>query len=149
MKNLFPKKHSYWILLIACGFLEAWSSLATAQLSEDKVKFFETKIRPILAKHCYQCHGNDPDKVEKELILTTAHGIRKGGQSGPVIVLGKPDKSLLILAIRHSNPDLQMPEDKLPREVIRDFERWVEQDAFDPRNDTDYETKGLAQANRG
>ena len=148
MKNLFPKKHSYWILLLACGFLEAWSSLATAQLSEDKVKFFETKIRPILAKHCYQCHGNDPDKVEKELVLTTAHGIRKGGQSGPVIVPGKPDKSLLILAIRHSNPDLQMPEDKLPREVIRDFERWVEQDAFDPRNDTDYETKGLAQANR-
>ena len=41
-----------------------------------------------------------------------------------------------------------MPEDKLPREVIRDFERWVEQDAFDPRNDTNYETKGLAQANR-
>jgi len=106
MKNLFPKKHSYWILLLACGFLEAWSSLATAQLSEDKVRFFETKIRPILAKHCYQCHGNDPDKVEKELVLTTAHGIRKGGQSGPVIVPGKPDKSLLILAIRHSNPDL-------------------------------------------
>ena len=90
MKNLFPKKHSYWILLIACGCLEAWSSLATAQLSEDKVRFFETKIRPILAKHCYQCHGDNPDKVEKELVLTTAHGIRQGGQSGPIIVAGEP-----------------------------------------------------------
>ena len=123
-------------------------SLATAQISEDQVKFFETKIRPILAKHCYQCHGNKPDKVEKELVLTTAHGIRHGGQSGSIIVAGKPDKSLLILAIRHSTPNLQMPADKLPPEVIRNFERWVEEGAFDPRNDTDYETQRLVESNK-
>ena len=92
MKNLLPKKYSYWILLLACLFLEVWLSLATAQISEDQVKFFETKIRPILAKHCYQCHGNKPDKVEKELVLTTAHGIRQGGQSGPIIVLASQTK---------------------------------------------------------
>ena len=148
MKDLLPKKYSYWILLLVCLFLEVWLSLATAQISEDQVKFFETKIRPILAKHCYQCHGNKPDKVEKELVLTTAHGIRHGGQSGSIIVAGKPDKSLLILAIRHSTPNLQMPADKLPPEVIRNFERWVEEGAFDPRNDTDYETQRLVESNK-
>ncbi len=83
IKNILPKKYSYWAFLLACLFLEVWFSPATAQISEKQVKLFETKIRPILAKHCYQCHGSNPGKVEKELVLTTADGIRQGGQSDP------------------------------------------------------------------
>ena len=96
----------------------------------------------------YQCYGSNPDKVKKELVLTSADGIRQSGQSGSVIVAGKPDKSLLIQAIRHSTPGLQMPADKLPSEVIGNFECWVEEGAFDPRNDTNYETKGLVESNK-
>ena len=112
------------------SILEVWFSLTTAQISVKQVKFFETKICPILATHCYQCHGSNPDQVEKELVLTTADGIRQGGQSGSVIVAGQPDESLLIQAIRHSTPDLQMPADKLPPAVIGNFERWVEEGAW-------------------
>ena len=142
MKNFLPKKYSYWILLIAYLFLEVWLSPATAQISEKQVKFFETKIATSVMG------VSNPDKVEKELVLTSADGIRQSGQSGSVIVAGKPDKSLLIQAIRHSTPGLQMPADKLPSEVIGNFECWVEEGAFDPRNDTNYETKGLVESNK-
>jgi len=142
IKNFLPKKYSYWILLIAYLFLEVWLSPATAQISEKQVKFFETKIATSVMG------VSNPDKVEKELVLTSADGIRQSGQSGSVIVAGKPDKSLLIQAIRHSTPGLQMPADKLPSEVIGNFECRVEEGAFDPRNDTNYETKGLVESNK-
>lgn len=74
----------------------ACTSLAhpcTAQVSKEEAIFFETKIRPVLAAHCYKCHGNDPKNIENDLRLTTAQGIRKGGKSGRVIVPGKPNDS--------------------------------------------------------
>ena len=116
----------------------------TAQLSEDEIKFFETKIRPVLAEHCYECHGKDPKNIESDLVLTTAEGIRKGGMFGPVVFPGEPDRSPLIQAIRHTDPNLQMPQAyKLSHEIIRDFEEWVARGAFDPRDDSNYEPNAI------
>src|ERR1700744_1101543 len=72
----------------------------------DQVTFFETKIRPILANSCYQCHGGS--QKMSGLKLDTADGFRKGGYSGPAFLTGNPDKSLIIQAIKQGG-SLKMP----------------------------------------
>jgi hypothetical protein len=102
---------------------------------EQKLAFFEAKIRPALIDNCYQCHSAKA-AIEKKLKggfqLDTRAGIRQGGETGPAIVPGNVKASLLISAIRHE--DLKMPKRKLPRAVIDDFVKWVEMGAPDPRD---------------
>ncbi len=97
-------------------------------------QFFETKIRPVLAAHCGSCHSGMVEKPKGGLRLDTREGMRVGGDSGQVIVPGRPDESLLIRAIRHRDDELQMPpKQKLSDMVIADFEAWVKMGAPDPR----------------
>ncbi|MFQ5734487.1 MAG: PSD1 and planctomycete cytochrome C domain-containing protein [Planctomycetaceae bacterium] len=99
------------------------------------VAFFETKIRPVLTKYCYQCHSARSKKPKGELLLDTKAGIRKGGESGHAVVPGNLKESLLIAAIRHTGDVSEMPpKQKLPDAVIADFEKWVKMGAPDPRN---------------
>ncbi|MBE7493728.1 MAG: DUF1553 domain-containing protein [Verrucomicrobiaceae bacterium] len=109
--------------------------LFTASAFADDVAFFESKIRPVLAKHCYECHSAESGKSKGGLMLDTKHGIRTGGETGPAVVPGDPAKSLLLTAIRHADPDLEMPpkEPKLPDAVIANFESWIKSGAADPR----------------
>jgi hypothetical protein len=97
--------------------------------------FFESKIRPALVKNCYECHSVESGKSKGGLQLDTKQGIREGGDTGPAVVPGDPAKSLLLTAIRHSDPDLEMPpkKPKLSDAVIRDFEAWIKAGAADPR----------------
>ena len=100
----------------------------------DQLAFFEKKIRPVLVEHCYKCHSPEAEKLKGEFSLDTREGIRKGGVGGASIVPGNPDKSPLILGLRHKNPDTAMPpKGKLPEAVIADFEAWVKMGAPDPR----------------
>ena len=100
--------------------------------SADQAEFFEKKIRPVLVKHCYTCHAADAKELGGKLLLDSGDALRKGGESGPVLVEGKPDESLIIQAIRYDG--LQMPPDQpLPESVINDFVRWVQVGAPDPR----------------
>src|SRR5262245_30087395 len=86
-------------------------------------EFFEKRIRPILADNCQACHG--ARKQEAGLRLDTAEGLKKGSESGPVLVPGKPDQSKLIQAVRYAG-DLQMPpEGKLSDQRIADLTTWV------------------------
>jgi hypothetical protein len=107
----------------------------SAGLSKEGVEFFERKIRPALADHCYQCHSAQAKKPAGGLRLDTRAGMLKGGASGePAIVPGDPEKSLLIKAIRYADPKLQMPMGgRLSETLIRDFEAWVKMGAPDPR----------------
>jgi mono/diheme cytochrome c family protein len=92
--------------------------------------FFETKIRPVLAANCFQCHG--PDKQEENLRLDSRAAALAGGDRGPAIVPGKPDESLLIKAVKHLD-DLEMPPKKqLPREQIADLALWIKSGAAWP-----------------
>ncbi|MBI2804814.1 MAG: DUF1553 domain-containing protein [Planctomycetes bacterium] len=105
-----------------------------AQASPGDNDFFERKIRPVLAQHCYSCHSTEAKKQKGGLLLDTKKGLLDGGDNGPAIVPGHPEKSLLIKAIRHTDPDLKMPrKEKLSAQVIADFEKWVKLGAPDPR----------------
>jgi hypothetical protein len=111
-------------------------ALAPALLAQDAgIEFFEKKIRPVLVEHCYECHSVSAKKVRGELLLDSREGVRKGGESGPVIVPGDPDKSLLIKAVRYTDAATKMPKKgKLPSAVIADLEAWVKMGAPDPRD---------------
>ena len=74
-------------------------------------------------------------KLQGELRLDTRAGIRKGGESGPAVVPGDPEKSLLLKAIRHESFEMP-PKSKLPANVIANFEKWVKTGAADPRDGT-------------
>jgi hypothetical protein len=129
MQNLFGRA-----ILLTVALLSA-APIVYAGGNED-LAFFESKIRPVLAEHCYSCHSAKAKKPKGKLLLDTASGLRKGGESGPAIVPGEPDKSLLIRALRHTDPDLKMPpERKLPASVIADLETWVKRGAPDPRKE--------------
>lgn len=97
------------------------------------VAFFESKVRPILVDQCYSCHS---DKKQKGgLRVDSREAIRKGGESGAVIVVGKPDESRLINAVRHRDKNLKMPPDKkLQAEQIAALEQWIAMGAPDPRD---------------
>src|SRR5262249_54996602 len=119
------------------------ASLAPAAEPPDAqgIEFFEKRIRPVLVQHCYQCHAADAKKVKGGLLLDTRDGIRKGGETGPAVVPGKLDKSLLIQAIRYGEELKMPPNGKLPDAVIADFEKWVALGAPDPREKRATSTK--------
>jgi cytochrome c553 len=98
-------------------------------------QFFESRIRPVLVENCYKCHSREADKVRGGLMLDTREAILHGGNSGPALVSGKPDESMLIQAIRYQDEDLQMPPkgDKLTDQQIADLTEWVRRGAPDPR----------------
>jgi hypothetical protein len=111
----------------------AFASAARAGTNED-LAFFEAKIRPVLVEHCYGCHSAQAKKPKGKLLLDSRDGLRKGGETGPALVPGDPDKSLLIRAVRHIDEALKMPPDKkLPAAVIADLETWIRRGAADPR----------------
>ncbi|QDT33142.1 DUF1549 domain-containing protein [Thalassoglobus polymorphus] len=95
------------------------------------IEFFESKIRPLLIDRCADCHG--ADLQEAELRLDTPGHLLAGGQSGPIVVAGKPDQSLLITAVGFKDEALQMPpDDKLTDAEIALLTKWVEMGAPAP-----------------
>ncbi len=122
------------LLTIASSLMAnpAWSE-ETEQVSSDAsgVEFFEKKIRPLLAEHCYECHG--ADEQESELRLDQYVDVLRGGKGGPSVVPGKAEASLLITAVRYTDTDLQMPpDDKLGDAQIADLVSWVNMGAPHP-----------------
>jgi len=95
--------------------------------SREGLELFEKKVQPILTETCYKCHSHDADKIKGDLLLDSREAALKGGDTGPALVPGKPDESLLIKAIRYTDPDLQMPPKgkKLPDEQIAVLSEWV------------------------
>ena len=95
---------------------------------------FESKIRPILVQHCYECHSADK-KQKGNLLLDTKDATLKGGDTGPALVPGDPSKSLLLKAVKWEDKDLQMPpKTKLSDAQIADLEAWIKAGAPDPRS---------------
>ena len=105
-----------------------------AATPEEGLAFFEKRIRPLLEEYCYECHSADAKKVKGGLRLDSREGWVKGGESGPAIVPGKPDESLLIRAVRYWDKEFQMPpKHPLPPESVKDLVDWVKLGAPDPR----------------
>jgi hypothetical protein len=115
-----------------------------AKTQAAREQFFEQNIRPLLAENCYSCHG---DKKQKGgLRLDSLEAILKGGASGPAVVPGKPDESLLVEAINYK--ELEMPPTgKLDSEKVTVLTRWVSLGAPWPSRDRVAHATG-ALANR-
>jgi len=134
-------------MLLALGLLvsswadPAWIARADdtvpGSISSEDLAFFENRVRPLLVKRCFECHGGT--KAGGGLSLQTASGWRKGGESGPAIVPFAPEKSLLVEAIEYRS--LEMPPadhgGKLPQEEIAVLREWVSRGAPDPRDGSD------------
>jgi hypothetical protein len=97
--------------------------VATPQAAE----FFEKKVRPVLAEHCFRCHG--PKKQKAELRLDSRAAMLKGNDSGPAIVPGNPNRSMLIQAIRYNTTVKMPPPGKLPAPAIEALDAWVKMGA--------------------
>ena len=111
-------------VVIAFVFASAVAFAEASGLPDDAVEFFEKEVRPVLAEHCYKCHG--PDKQKAELRLDSRAAILKGSDVGPVVIPGKPEESSLILSVKHEG-DSKMPakEPKLAAEQIAALVQWV------------------------
>ncbi|MCE9632290.1 MAG: DUF1553 domain-containing protein [Planctomycetia bacterium] len=91
--------------------------------SPEQIAFFESKIRPIFVEHCWKCHAADE---KGSLRLDSRDTALAGGDSGPAIVPGKPDESLMVTAVRYTDPSYHMPPSgKLPAAAIKAIEEWV------------------------
>jgi hypothetical protein len=97
-------------------------------------EFFEKKIRPVLVSRCYMCHGAQAPRVQGTLLLDSKQGMLTGGNAGPAIKPGDPDRSLLIQALRYDGELKMPPGAPLEPEVVSDFEQWVRMGAPDPRD---------------
>src|SRR3954453_10287042 len=105
-------------------FLVLAAFLFSARAADND--FFESKIQPVLVEYCYKCHSAQSEKLKGGLHLDTRDGLLKGGDTGPAIVPGDPNKSLLIRALQYKDETLQMPPKKrLPDEIVNDFVAWV------------------------
>ncbi|MFN5804076.1 MAG: DUF1549 domain-containing protein, partial [Opitutia bacterium] len=117
---------------------------ATAADDPAGVAFFEQKIRPALAEHCYECHSAKAKKIKGGLYLDSKAGWEKGGDSGQAVIIpGKPDESLLLRTVLHLEEDMKMPpkKPKLPDAVLADLTAWIRMGAPDPRTQATAEAK--------
>ena len=117
------------ILVLGAAVLfqsQAFSGPAPA----DASNYFESKVQPILQKNCYGCHGQ---AATSGLRVDSYEALMKGGNSGPAISPGNPDKSLMIIAVRQTDADLKMPKGgKLQAEEVAVLEQWVKMGAPGP-----------------
>ena len=106
----------------------------TCAAADNGFEFFESRIRPLLVEHCYECHSGSAKKVKGGLRLDSRQGWVKGGESGPAIVPGHPDDSLLIRGVHYWDKDFTMPPDApLSPAQVADLVEWVKRGAPDPR----------------
>lgn len=132
MPNVVPTS----LRCVCCAIVALLTCTTTVSAQTDSIEHFETAIRPVLAKTCFKCHGGD--STSGELRIDSREALIKGGERGPAIVPGDPDRSLLFQAITHADPNLQMPpDDPLPKPVIAEIREWIKNGATWPEKTPD------------
>lgn len=117
-----------------------WAIASLAVADENKVRdgealqYFEQHIRPMLVEHCYECHSQAAGKAEGGLRLDSRQAMLTGGDSGPALVAGRPEESLLLEALNYETVEMP-PKGKLDAKAIEHFRTWVKAGAVDPRAD--------------
>jgi mono/diheme cytochrome c family protein len=124
-----PVWHSVWQLTWAILALaqvavpvQAGAPESSADVDAARARFFENKVRPLLAEKCYACHG--PEKQKGGLRLDSRAALLKGGENGAAVVAGKPDESLLVDAVNYAGPEMP-PSGKLDPSEIDTLTRWI------------------------
>jgi hypothetical protein len=103
---------------------------APKEPSPAQAEFFQKNVRPILETSCFKCHSHQANKSKGNLVVDSLPSLLKGGESGPALVPGQPEKSLLVKAIRHESDDLQMPPgSKLAPEKVAVLVEWIKMGA--------------------
>jgi len=122
-------------LLLAC--LVSTAAFAVEDDAQREAnKFFETEVRPLLSKRCFECHGEK--KQKGGLRADNIGSLKTGGDTGPALVPGDPEKSPMIEGVRYQNKDFQMPpKEKLPDAEIAVLEKWIKMGAPWPVTDAD------------
>ncbi|MCB1278128.1 DUF1549 domain-containing protein, partial [Prosthecobacter sp.] len=111
------------------------SFAAAGASAADGVAFFESKVRPLLVKHCYECHSQEAGKRKGGLLLDRKEGWQIGGDAGAAVIPGNPGNSLLLHSVSYQDDKLQMPpKSKLSPQDIRVLEQWISMGAPDPRD---------------
>jgi hypothetical protein len=125
---------------LRAGFAAALVSAVAAQAESDDgkgVAFFESKIRPVLVERCYECHSSAAKKPKGGLRVDSRDAMRTGGASGPAVVPGDLDASVLFQAVAGADGfDPMPPKGRLPAAVVADFKQWIKMGAPDPRDST-------------
>ena len=121
--------------LVLCAIILIGNAhLVMAQTPDE---FFESRIRPLLLDHCISCHSAESGKTSGGLALDTRAGWQNGGDSGPAIVPGQAEESLIIRAVKHADGVSAMPPEekksRLTESEIHDLVTWINGGAHDPR----------------
>ena len=129
------KSFFFCLAAAASGFAAASGAETPAKLAPADAAFFENEVRPILIAKCYECHSGEAKILQGGLLLDSKPGWLKGGDSGPAILPGKPDDSLLVRAVRYAKDEhVQMPpKGKMSDAEIGVLTEWVRRGAPDPR----------------
>lgn len=121
--------------LFSCVATGCLTMFHTSLQGAETTDLFEKRIRPLLVKHCYECHSADK-KIKGGLRLDIQQGWKVGGDTGPAIKPNHPDASLLIKAVSYTDHDLQMPpKNKMAATDIEALRQWIAEGAFDPRTE--------------
>ncbi len=117
----------------ATAFTLLLHGLAAPALRADAA-YFEKQVLPVLQQRCFECHSHT-GKIKGGLALDSKSGWQTGGDHGPAVIAGKPGASLILEAVRYTNPDMEMPpKGRLPAHEVKILEDWIAMGAPDPRN---------------
>ncbi len=123
-------RSAFMLLMLWCIGAAAFAE--PPEVDQEGNEYFERKIRPLLVQRCYECHSSQAKTVHGNLQLDSIDAVRRGGDSGPLLVPGKPEESLLVEVIRYDG-DIQMPpKGKMPESEIAELIHWVERGALFP-----------------
>lgn len=131
MHQMNPLRLNPLVLLIAIGLSGSCFAEGKTPTPQDLV-FFENKIRPVLIKHCYECHSADAKEVGGKLLLDVFEGLQKGGESGAAINSKLPDSSLVIQALKYDGIEMP-PNERLSETIVNDFRTWIQRGAPMPQ----------------
>ena len=119
--------------LVVCLGIPAFLFPLCAPADDAGIEFFEKKVRPLLVKHCYECHSTEAKELKGGLALDSKAGWANGGDSGPAIKPGDVNGSILISAVRYEDYEMP-PKGKMDPADIAVFEDWVKMGSPDPRD---------------
>ena len=125
-----------WLFVVATMCVRASAGepqLQSPSPNRGGIEFFESRIRPVLVEHCYQCHSPEIKVPKGELRVDSRDRLRQGGESGHAVVPGRIDESLIVSALKYEMFEMP-PAGKLDDRIIADFETWIEMGCADPRD---------------
>jgi len=128
----FPQLATVVVIVLALS-VSGFSQEPSAE-DADGLRIFSARIEPLLRSKCFGCHSHSSGEMEGGLTLDSRGGWSEGGDRGPAIVPGQPEKSLLIQAVLRADSNFQMPPDeKLSTSEVKLLTEWVKRGAPDPR----------------